>query len=152
VNMDVSIDIPLDSDGFMRRECPSCKQQFKWHHGPANEEAETQPPAVTYYCPLCGTPAGLDAWWTQAQIDYCQGVAMPQAMRQLQDEIGSQLRSASIKFEPGLLGNQAQPAALTEPDDMVMLASPCHAFEPVKVPEDVPGPFHCLVCGSAFAI
>lgn len=36
----VSVPIPRDADGFIRRECPHCIRQFKWHDGPANEEAE----------------------------------------------------------------------------------------------------------------
>jgi hypothetical protein len=31
---DVSIpmSLPLDGDGFLRRECPKCERQFKWLH------------------------------------------------------------------------------------------------------------------------
>jgi hypothetical protein len=35
---------------------------------------------------------------------------------------------------------------------MVIVASPCHSYEPVKLPEDHTGPLYCLVCGSAFAV
>lgn len=38
--MEIQVSLPLDNDGFLRRECPHYMQQFKWHHGPANEEAE----------------------------------------------------------------------------------------------------------------
>ena len=30
--------IPLDSDGFLRRECPTCEREFKWR--PSEAEAE----------------------------------------------------------------------------------------------------------------
>ena len=26
----IAITLPVDKDGFLRRECPSCKRQFKW--------------------------------------------------------------------------------------------------------------------------
>jgi hypothetical protein len=26
----IPVAMPLDSDGFLRRECPTCQQQFKW--------------------------------------------------------------------------------------------------------------------------
>jgi hypothetical protein len=39
---------------------------------------------------------------------------------------------------------------LVEPDDMTMIASPCHGFEPVKVADDWTKPLYCLVCGQAF--
>ena len=152
--MSMSVQLPLDTDGFLRRECPHCERQFKWHDGPANEEAEQAPAPVTYYCPLCGEPAPLDHWWTTAQLDYIQGMAAPMIMRQVQDEIGNALRgSKNVTFQPGDGGYFPDaPGALTEPDDMRIVASPCHDYEPVKVPKDVDGPLHCLLCGKAFAV
>jgi hypothetical protein len=152
--MDIPMTMPLDSDGFLRRECPQCQQQFKWHHGPANEEAETQPDPTTYYCPLCGEPAGPDSWWTQEQLEYAQGVAMPAALRSVQDELAAAFRgNKNVRFKPGNGSDTPDvPASLTEPDDMRIVASPCHAYEPVKVPDDSSRTFYCLLCGSAFAV
>ncbi len=28
----LEISMPLDSDGFLRRECPTCEREFKWLH------------------------------------------------------------------------------------------------------------------------
>jgi hypothetical protein len=42
------------------------------------------------------------------------------------------------------------PAALAEPSDMQIIASPCHSYEPVKIPDDAAGPFHYLICGEQF--
>jgi hypothetical protein len=39
-----------------------------------------------------------------------------------------------------------------EPEDMVAIEPPCHPQEPVKVPEGSQGPYHCLVCRTAFAL
>lgn len=44
------------------------------------------------------------------------------------------------------------PGALVDPDDMEIIASPCHSYEPVKVSESADRPFHCLVCGMPFAV
>jgi hypothetical protein len=44
------------------------------------------------------------------------------------------------------------PAALAEPSDMQIIASPCHSCEPVKIPDDASGPFPCLICREQFAI
>ena len=72
----MEIELPLDQDGFLRRECPHCGDEFKWHScGPANEEAEQQPTSETFYCPLCGQPAGPDSWWTQTQLDLIDGAS-----------------------------------------------------------------------------
>jgi hypothetical protein len=154
--MEISVQLPLDSDGFLRRECPHCLQQFKWHSGPANEEAERYPNPVTYYCPFCGQPAGPESWWTQEQINYAEGLAAPAVAREMQHELEQAFKRVkndyfSIKLTGGFDGPN-QPLALTEADDMVVVASPCHAYEPVKVPESHRGPFHCLICGEAFAV
>ena len=154
--MEISVSLPLDNDGFLRRECPNCLQEFKWHDGPANEEAEAQQDTETYHCPLCGRPSGVDSWWTQAQLDYAQGVAMPAALQEIEHELDRAFRGLNSKHlkvtRTGHLDTPAEPMPLIEPDDMVMIASPCHPYEPVKVPEVEAGPFYCLVCGSAFAI
>jgi len=61
--------------------------------------------------------------------------------------------SKYLKFErTGHLEIPDAPTPLVEPDDMRIIMSPCHAYEPVKVPEDHIGPLHCLVCGAAFAV
>jgi hypothetical protein len=63
------------------------------------------------------------------------------------------LDSKFFKVEmTGGLDTPGVPMALTELDDMVIVTSPCHSYEPIKVPEDMPGTVHCLVCGEAFAI
>ncbi|CAM5504913.1 hypothetical protein [Streptomyces narbonensis] len=148
--------LPLDNDGFLRRECPHCIGQFKWHHGPASEEAEEQPSPASDYCPLCGQPAGLDSWWTQEQLDYAQGVFAPAAARMVEDELKAAFKSARskhVKFSlQGGVNAPGVPSPLIEPDDMVIVTSPCHSYEPVKVPEAASGPYHCLVCGQAFAV
>ena len=150
--MDVSF--PLDSDGFIRRECPHCEREFKWHHGPTNEEAEQQPPWDTYYCPLCGEPAGPDSWWTQAQLELIENAQE----RLIGQEVGdmfkdlerSTRRNKYITFKASKINLSDVAEPLVEPDDMTMVTSPCHTWEPIKVPDDHVGRMHCLVCGAAF--
>lgn len=151
----MEVSFPLDSDGFIRRECPHCEREFKWHHGPANEEAEQQPPWGTYHCPLCGEAAGPDSWWTQLQLDLI-GNAQERLINQ---ELGdmfkglerSMRRNKYVTFKAGKAAVPDIADPLVEPDDMTMVTSPCHAWEPIKVPEDHEVPLHCLVCGEPFA-
>lgn len=150
--MSTSISLPLDSDGFLRRECPNCEQQFKWR---PSQDGDPEPPQAVdqYYCPLCGRSAGLDSWWTQEQLEHAQAAIMPEAMREIQDALGGAFRSSRhVTFKAsGDLGNLPVPEPLHEPDDMVIVEPPCHPEEPVKVPPDSHGPFSCLVCGESFA-
>lgn len=96
--------------------------------------------------PLFGQPAGMDSWWTQEQLDYAQGVATPAAVREIEQGLRDAFKSASSKhvgfdFKGGVEAPDV-PAPLTEPDaadDMVIVASLCHSYEPVKVPEAASG-------------
>ena len=74
---EISVPIPTDHDGYLRRECPTCGGQFKWHHGPISDESPSEPSPSVYYCPLCGAAADTDAWWTQEQVAYAQESATP---------------------------------------------------------------------------
>lgn len=152
----MEISLPLDSDGFLRRECPHCELEFKWHDGPANDVAEQQPSSDTFYCPLCGEPAGPDSWWTQGQLEILDN-AKDRVLGQGLDEIFSDLERSTrrnkyvrFKAESVRLPEVADP--LVEPEDMIVVTSPCHAWEPIKIPEEHMGPVHCLVCGAAFAV
>jgi hypothetical protein len=146
------MNVPLDSDGFMRRECPNCEQRFKWRPSQDNDP-EPQETVNHYYCPLCGQASGPDSWWTPEQLEHAKAALMPEAMRQIQDAFGDAFRSnRHVRFEASSdLGNMPVPEALHEPDDMVIVEPPCHIEEPVKVPEDVQAPLHCLICGEPFA-
>lgn len=89
--------VPLDSDGFMRRECPSCEQQFKWR---PSQDDEPVDPVDQYFCPLCSRPADLDAWWTVEQIEHAQAAIMPGAIRMVQNGLGDAFRgSKNITFK-----------------------------------------------------
>jgi hypothetical protein len=79
---------------------------------------------------------------------------MPDALSQVHDMLDDSFKNNEhVTYERSQdLGDLPTPIVLVEPDDMVMISSPCHQSEPVKVPEEAEGPFHCLVCGQAFAV
>jgi hypothetical protein len=149
--VEIPLEYPLDSLGFLRRECPKCEGEFKWHHGPTPDAPEGFVYPPLYWCPRCGESAPPDAWWTQAQLDYQQEVLAAS----MDDILGDDFKSSGndfLKFEVNRSSNEAYPDPLVEPDDMQIITSPCHPWEPVKVPVDVSGPFHCLLCGQAYAV
>lgn len=152
----VTYELSVDNDGFVRRQCPTCEQQFKWHYGPANEDSEDQPDATVYYCPLCGSPAETDQWFTEEQVDHIQAEAFKTAMPvvdELLDGFFDKLKGPNITVKRSRQSDTPiGPDPLIEADDMMIVASPCHAFEPVKVPENWGRPLHCLICGERFAV
>jgi hypothetical protein len=135
----LSMAIPTDSDGFARRECPTCERELKWRLASADEEA-TPAPHGGYFCPYCGVQALPDAWWTKAQVEAAQAQAYREVLK---PEIKK--RFQGVKFTDN---DSALP--LTETDDMRRVDFACHD-EPVKVLDDWHGPVHCSLCGTATA-
>lgn len=145
--------IPLD-DGLLRRECPHCERQFKWHNGPTDERADDAAERDVYYCPYCGEPAPLDAWWTKEQLEHAAAtIAGPVA-----NEVSEELRRAfgsrrGSKIEVSVDNDASRPPPpLHEPPDMITVQPPCHPWEPLKVLDDSGAPLHCLACGEQFAL
>jgi hypothetical protein len=147
--MDIRLDFPLDADHFLRRECSSCSQEFKWHHGAtANRPADAVDPS-RYACPLCGKQANHDEWFTQDQLRYREETVEFYAM----DAVNDEMKKAFGKdYTPGKSIAPA-PTPLHESTDMIIIESPCHPWEPVKVPQQRAdsAPLYCLVCGDEFS-
>ena len=129
--------IPLDSDGFLRRECPTCEREFKWRPSEAEAEEQDEPgDTVGYFCPYCGVQAPDDAWLTQAQVALAQNIVEREFISPMVSRLG-------VYEEPGKLD------PLTEADDMTLVIFACHPSEPLKVLDDWRKPVYCLLCGKA---
>jgi hypothetical protein len=133
---EMSVSLPLDEDGFLRRECPECERECKWLY---SEDSEPSPDDG-YACPYCAKRATPERWWTPAQADF----AAKSAGNQLLGEMLGKFRRSG--FEVSL---DPPPTPLTEVNDMRRVDFECHPGEPVKVREDWNGPVHCVVCAAA---
>lgn len=145
----IKISIPLDSDGFMRRECPSCEREFKWL--PTAEGGES--PAA-YRCPYCREVGAPDQWWTKQQAEHIAETVQAQVVRPQLDKMAKDfnrrspkggLISAKMTVKPA----RRSTASLAELDDMVRVDFSCHPEEPLKVLESWKSPVGCLLCSSA---
>lgn len=151
--MELQIALPLDH-GFLRRKCPHCKREFKWHDRPTDAHPNDTPEPPFYYCPYCGEPASTDSWWTDEQIEYVEQTAAGPALREIEDELHAITKKASnsfIKFSVDRATAPPAPEPLVEANDMAAVESPCHPREPVKIMEDWTTALHCLVCGARFS-
>ena len=147
-----AIQIPLDDDGFMRRQCPNCLREFKWHDGATADRPEGVVDPPSYHCPRCGASAGSDEWWTEEQVAFAERALEGHALREATDMLTDKFRSAKgWTYKPSYEDEPVYPAALHEPNDMAIVAPPCHPWEPVKVPEEATARMFCLICGAAFA-
>ncbi len=154
----IPMNLPLDKDGFLRRECPNCERQFKWWPTPSSEDAseETQEAPEAYFCPYCHEPAGPDTWWTKEQREYAQELAAaevlgPRLRRMKGDLERGNRRSRMVRIEMSV-PSLSRPEPLTEPDDMVRVDVPCHPEEPMKVDEEWGQEVACLVCGIRYPV
>lgn len=152
--MEIGLSLPLDADGFLRRECPTCERQFKWLPGGTGEEPDDYVDPPVYHCPYCAQSAPVDHWWTPEQLEYAQSMAAGPAMDEIQRVIGDAFKGLSggpfgIRVEV-TADEPEPPEPLVEPDDMLGVQPPCHAWEPIKVDEGWNDPVHCLVCGNRF--
>ena len=151
--MSRSIELPLD-DGFLRRECPTCERQFKWHHGPTDQQPEQAIDPAVYWCPYCGETAPPDHWWTTEQLRYARERIAGPAMREVADELSRSFRRQQNSFiKISMTYDEPEPpSALQEPPDMVVVEPPCHSWEPLKIAADWQESVHCLICGRQFAL
>ena len=128
--------VPLDSDGFLRRECPTCEREFKWRPSEAEDGNDVEPADdVGYFCPYCGVAAPVDAWLTQAQLALAQNIVAREVIGPMASKIG--VYEKPDKLDP-----------LTEVDDMTLVVFSCHPSEPLKILDDWRKPVHCLICGA----
>lgn len=152
--MNISMSLPLDN-GFLRRECPHCERQFKWHHGPIEDCPNDAIDPNVYFCPYCGETAPPDQWLTKEQVECAQRLALGESMRFLQDGFKELERKTSgnmVKFKVEKSDPVEPPLPLHEPEDMLIVQSPCHPWEPIKIDESWSEPLHCIVCGNQFAM
>ncbi len=152
-DMRIPVSLPLDRDGFLRRECPACEREFKWFsHQEGDPDAES---VEIYFCPLCGAAAPTDSWWTPAQLEHIEAASAPQVDQLIQDslkDVFKGMKGVTFKPDRSYSRDAATPPALIEPDDMTIAEPPCHPNEPVKVPEENTSKIYCLVCGDVFRV
>src|SRR4051794_306969 len=130
----LSFSVPLDDDGFLRRECPACEREFKWRPTPEGESGEPAPDDG-YACPYCVLRAPSDHWWTKDQLEYAQALAA-------REILGPELKGLERRADPDAFISfdvtvdlPPEPDPLDEPNDMRRVDFACHPNEPVKVAE-----------------
>jgi hypothetical protein len=143
-----SLAIPVDSERFIRRECPTCEREFKWHIA---EEGEESAPAgeAGYFCPYCAVPADPGSFFTKAQCTLVEASATGLVAEELSERLaGIDQDSGPFQISVTPSPTPEPPPLPDEPNDMRRIDPSCHPEEPIKVLEDWMGPVHCLVCGN----
>ncbi|MBX5482496.1 MAG: hypothetical protein IRZ16_11770 [Myxococcaceae bacterium] len=157
--------LPVDSQGFVRRECPRCRRQFKVRGGPTDgaivqrylgrhlsfeNHQEIARDDVRSFCPYCGYEAPADEWCTPQQRAWLEKVA---------DVLGREIRYEQLQYPWRTLGANPGPTFVAVPppdrlpemrsedDDLRRFSLFCCA-EDVKVDTAWAQPIFCPRCGS----
>lgn len=151
----IEMPVPLDGDGFLRRECPNCERQFKLRPVDSNTEIQENNDE-SYYCPYCHESAPLNAWWTKEQLEYAQQLAYKEVLepelRNLQRHIKSLNDSSSFVCADAELSSLPEQISLSETDDMIKVEFPCHSEKPLKIDETWEQDVACFICGIQYPV
>lgn len=132
--VNIEVPIPLDDDGFLDRQCPTCSRQFRWLPSDSSEP----PPDGRYGCPYCLARNDPGDFWTEEQAEFLVDQA-GQALLTVMESDGWEVRHTGSVSEPGDAGTLTSVFFL------------CHPGEPVKVYADwvqAGQPVACLICGG----
>lgn len=143
----IGVRVPLDSDGFLRRECPTCEREFKWLHTPQDGAVGAAISEGGYYCPYCGVQAA--SWFTKAQALLARNVVATDVVGPMIAKLSKDI-SRNSRGAIGMSMNYTPPDKmdpLTEVDDMRRVNFACHEAEPVKVLDEWSKDVYCLICG-----
>lgn len=150
-NYETSMPVPLDSEGFLRRQCPTCERELKWLA--KEEEGEQSLPESEggYFCPYCAIQAPGGSWWTEAQIQAAHSILTEEVVKPQLDKFKRQIegmnRGGFVKFS--VETETSEPAdPLTEIDDMKRVDFACHPGAAVKVIDEWERDVHCPICGA----
>lgn len=147
MTMDTSVQrfvaqIPLDADGYLRRECPHCEREFK--RIAAKSPSSKDSAHCWLFCPYCGLQAQANRWLTKPQARFTKNLVARHA-EQRKSHVGFKslnvlaFRSQSNVAHVGLI----------EPNDMRIVNMQCHRRESIKISEEWIGTVRCPQCGAA---
>lgn len=92
-DFNMQVNIPLDDDGYLDRECPNdaCVAPFKifaddWTEKVRDEEV---------FCPVCGHRGTSDQWLTKEQVEHCESSLMAEVMPMIDKDMKHMTRNVN---------------------------------------------------------
>lgn len=139
--------ISLDSEGFVRRECPKCEREFKIQ---TLEKDFLRPPVKNsdqVTCPYCKHRSNIDQWWTKAQVDYISEMQSFFLLNSIVPKTSLKMKSTSfVKVKVEVI-EQKEPVMKPEYDDMKRLSVGCCERD-IKVLDEWSGEVFCPDCSK----
>lgn len=166
----IKINIPLDDDKFLRRECDLCKSEFKIEiteeelnkqtelliekylddKNDTDDNNDTEDEKELYFCPYCGQEAEMKTFWTQAQLEYIGVYAKNLMNRLINEHFIKEMKKLNrssggiLKFEGSEIP-YIEPFIAPEDNDMEVFGLKC-CNKKVKVNSSANEVF-CFYCG-----
>lgn len=146
----IKVGLPLDDSGFLRRECPYCKREFKIEIVENEENATEDSSSSELYCCYCGQSAPCDEYFTPAQCEYLKNILAKEVMEPALKDFQQGL--TRLNRPGGFTRFKASPINIPEPyiapddDDMHILSFPCCNIR-LKL-DSAHGTFYCAECGG----
>lgn len=175
-NVEINITLPLDDEGFFRRECPLCHEEFKVllkkeelgdiaqtglasfmidsqreeNDTGQNKDSETE----SLFCPYCGQQASKNSWWTQEQLAYINVFAKNILAKLVNEHLINPLKRNLDRSTSGLFSlqfkgeemEQQEPWISPEINDMEIFNLPC-CERKIKIEDNWYSTVHCFFCG-----
>jgi hypothetical protein len=131
-----SLSLPQDSAGFVRRECPHCRRQFKSRPFPSDgvsvqralskllpheNEHESGKTVTRRACLYCGRTAQPEEWLTGEQLEYLDKIAGSYAKELRYEQLAYVGQTLSLNPRPTFVPIVPERTNLTmppEPDDL----------------------------------
>lgn len=85
------VSIPLDEDGFLGRECPTCEGPFKIH----GDDYDALPADPVQTCPYCGHEQDHSSFLTRAQVERVDAAVNAIAEQYVHDALNQMLGKPS---------------------------------------------------------
>jgi uncharacterized Zn-finger protein len=134
--------IPLDDDGYLRRECPSCEREFK--RGTRRSSTSRDSANDWLFCPYCGRQAQASRWLTKSQVKFTKNL-VANHVEQRKSHVGFK----SLNLLAFRTQSDVAHAGMSEPNDMARVDMVCHPRESIKISEEWIGNVRCPRCGTA---
>lgn len=159
------VELPVDTRGFLRKECGICHRQFKLRRMgldgalflrrvaralPHGNEHEISSPLPLRSCPYCGRRADGDDWWTDEQRLFFTRISTSLAervrfeqLRHVELTLGQNPYLTFLPVAPAPMLAQLRP----EVDDMRLVPMVC-CGEEIKIRESWTGTIRCPFCAT----
>jgi len=168
--------IPLDEEGFLRRQCPFCARQFKIippkdqlvdgsnkceYSYMIEEEGSDETSAPYYeeqvmYCPYCGQSTQVEDWFTDEQRNYFKALLEQEAIEMINEDFIKPMKRRSrsalskgshFKMEWHELKTKTVQMS-PEKNDMRVFVLPC-CNQKIKINDNWQDTVCCVFCGFA---